>query len=259
MNDLNPTPLPSAAFGLGQVWHRRRGPKPHAFRYRLYYSLLDLDRLDDIFATSRLWSIECFNLVSFRHKDYLQYEDLPPAEAVRRRVEAETGHWPSGRVLLLSHLRQWGFNFNPVSFYLCLDADQPAFIVAEVHNTPWGERHAYVLDCRDMSGPEYRFRFPKVFHVSPFLPMQMHYDWRFRFTAEGISIHMLVTDERAESFSAGMKLAFEPMTRKGMTRMPLVFPFMTLKVVAGIYWQAFRLWIKKTPFHTHPDKEQKSA
>lgn len=257
-----PSPA-SGAFGRGQVWHRREGPRAHAFRYRLYYSLLDVDGLESIFARSRLWSIERFNLVSFRRSDYLAPGDMPVAEAVRARVAAETGHRPGGRVLVLSHLRQWGLCFNPVTFYFCLAdggaGEQLAFIVAEVHNTPWGERHAYVLDCREMSGPDYRFRFPKAFHVSPFLPMGMAYDWRFTFASDTVSVHMLVTADDTQSFSAGMKLAMVPMTRTGMRRMPLVFPFMTLRVLVGIYWQALRLWIKRTPFHDHPDKEHKRA
>jgi len=251
--------LPSAAFGVGQVWHRRRGPRDHAFRYRLYYSLLDVDQLDTIFARSRLWSMGHFNLVSFRRSDYLAPADQPLADAVRDRVAQQTGMRPSGRVLLLSHLRQWGCSFNPVTFYLCLNGDSLEAIVAEVHNTPWGERHAYVLECRGMDGPSYRFRFPKAFHVSPFLPMQMDYDWRFTIEADAIVVHMLVTADHSKCFEAGMRLALEPMTASGMRRMPLTFPLMTLKVVAGIYWQAMRLWLKKTPFYAHPDKEHERA
>jgi len=246
-------------FGRGAVWHRRHGPRAHAFRYRLYYSLLDLDRLEETFSRSRLWSIERFNLVSFRRSDYLGPEHVPLAEAVRSRVEAETGLRPQGRIVLLSHLRQWGVCFNPVSFYICFEQDRPAFIVAEVHNTPWGERHAYVLDCRRMDGPEYRFQFPKVFHVSPFLPMRMDYDWRFGFEADAVSVHMMVTADHTDSFTVGLKLALEPMTKANMRRMPLVFPLMTIRVLAGIYWQALRLWIKRIPFHSHPDKEQERA
>lgn len=251
--------LPSAAFGRGQVWHRRSGPRDHAFRYYLYYSLLDVEQLDVIFARSRLWSLDRFNLVSFRRSDYLAPKELALVDAVRNCVEEQSGKRPRGRVLMLSHLRQWGCSFNPVTFYLCLDGNSLEAIVAEVHNTPWGERHAYVLDCCNMNGPSYRFRFPKVFHVSPFLPMHMDYDWRFTIEPESIAVHMLVTADCAESFSAGMKLALEPMTAAGMRRIPLVFPFMTLKVLAGIYWQALRLWLKKAPFYAHPDKENDRA
>lgn len=244
-----------AAFARGQIWHRRSGPRPHAFRYRLYLSLLDLDRLDEVFARSRLWSLGRSNLVCFRRRDYLGPLHLGVAEAVRERVASFAGHRPQGRILLLTHLRQWGLCFNPVSFYLCLGSQGLEFIVAEIHNTPWNERHAYVLDCREQTGPNYRFQFSKRFHVSPFLPMDMDYDWRFRFEPDALHVHMAVTDRGSESFRAGMKLALEPMTTAAMRRMPLIFPLMTLRVVTGIYWQALRLWLKRTPFYTHPDKE----
>lgn len=248
-----------SALAKGTVWHRRQSPRTHAFRYKLCFSLLELDQLETIFARSRLWSFERFNLVNFRRSDYLGPTDVPLAKAVRDRVQAEAGTRPTGRILLLTHLRQWGMCFNPVSFYFCHDSyeerERLAFIVAEVHNTPWDERYSYVLDCRDHAGPDYRFCFDKRFHVSPFLPMDMAYDWRFRLEEQRLAVHMLATESGAKCFAAGMNLALSPLTAQAMWRMPLVFPLMTLKVVAGIYWQAFRLWLKRIPLHNHPDKE----
>src|SRR6056297_2788368 len=168
------------ALATGTVWHRRRIPAQHRFVYRLYYSLFDVDQIDELCAGSRWWSRERLNLVTFRRSDYIGPSDRPVAEAVGDRIETVLGVRPQGRVFVLTHLRQWGVCFNPVSFYLCLDdEDELEFIVAEVHNTPWGERHAYVLDARGQGGPEYRFCFAKAFHVSPFLPMELEYDWHF--------------------------------------------------------------------------------
>lgn len=243
------------ALAVGTVWHRRRTPRDHRFKYRLYYSLIDIERIDDLCRRSRWWSLERFNLVCFRRSDYLGDAGQTLPEAVRERVRASSGVRPAGRILLLTHLRQWGVCFNPVSFYLCFGVeDQLDFIVAEVHNTPWNERHAYVLDCRQQSGPAYRFEFDKQFHVSPFLPMNLHYDWRFSFEPDRIRVHMLVMDGGSESFGAGMELTPEPLTPGAMRRMPLAFPMMTARVVAAIYWQAFRLWLKGVRFHPHPDK-----
>lgn len=243
------------AIATGRVWHRRLLPKRHAFAYRTSYTLIDIDGVDELFGRSRWWSVERFNLVSFRRGDFLHPRDRPLRQAVVERVAGVTGCKPRGRILVLAHLRQWGLCFNPVSFYFCLDPDGDLeAIVADVHNTPWNERHAYVLDCRDQHGPEFRFEFDKAFHVSPFLPMAMRYRWSFRIGPERLDVHMLVKQSGRECFAAGMRLALVPLTISAMRRMPLKFPLMTLKVVAGIYWQALRLWLKRTPFHSHPDK-----
>jgi len=244
------------AVASGVVWHRRSQPRAHQFRYRLYYSLLDVDRLDAIFSKSRWWSLERFNLVSLRRTDCIGPFDRAIGDAVRERVRGELGFVPDGRIRMLTHLRQWGFCFNPVTFYFCEHATALQAIVAEVHNTPWGERHAYVLDARDQSGPVWRFEFAKAFHVSPFLPMGLDYDWRFVLTGQSIGIHMLVTEHGAECFRAGMKLALSPLDHRAMGQIPLRFPLVTLKVVTAIYWQAFRLWIKRIPFHSHPDSPE---
>ncbi|WP_376697348.1 DUF1365 domain-containing protein [Wenzhouxiangella sp. EGI_FJ10305] len=244
-----------SAIATGKIWHRRLTPKPHRFVYRTSYTLFDIDRVEELFARSRLWSLGRFNLVSFRRGDFLRPLDRPLRQAVVERVAEDTGRRPSGRIFVLAHLRQWGLCFNPVSIYFCLDrAGRMDAIVADVHNTPWNERHAYVLDCRGQDGPAYRFEFDKAFHVSPFMPMDIRYDWRFHIEEDHLSVHMQLRHSDQECFQAGMRLTLEPMTESSMRRMPLRFPLMTLKVVAGIYWQALRLWLKKTPFHSHPDK-----
>jgi len=244
-----------SAIATGRVWHHRSGPKPHRFVYRTSYTLIDIDRVEELCSRSRLWSVERLNLVSFRRSDFLPPLDRSLRRAVVERVAEVTGRSPRGRILVLAHLRQWGLCFNPVGFYFCLDRHgRLEAIVAEVHNTPWNERHAYVLECRSQAGPDYRFGFEKAFHVSPFLPMAVHYDWRFRVEGDRLRVHMQLKQSDRKCLVAGMQLSLEPMTASAMRRMPLRFPLMTLKVVAAIYWQAFRLWLKKAPFHSHPEK-----
>ncbi len=248
------------ALAAGTVWHRRRTPRRHRFSYRLYYSLLDIEQIDTVCHRSILWSRERLNLVCFRRSDYLGDPAQPLAEAVRELVQTRIGVRPEGRIMLLTHLRQWGVCFNPVSFYVCLDHHQaPQFIVAEIHNTPWGERHAYVLDCREQTGPAYRFAFSKAFHVSPFLPMNLDYDWRFCFADDRLRVHMVVMDGDSESFAAGMELRKRALTRREMRRMPLKVPVLTARVLAAIYWQALKLWLKRVPFYSHPSKKVEQA
>ena len=204
--------------------------------------------------------MERFNLVTFRRRDYLGPRDIALGEAVRDRVRQQLGFRPAGRIRMLTHLRQWGMCFNPVTFYFCegVDGDLQA-IVADIHNTPWNERYAYVLDARGEQGPEFRFEFDKQFHVSPFLPMDMRYDWRFCYEPGRIDVHMRVMHDDAESFSTGMRLILKEMTPGTMWRMPLRFPFMTLRVTTGIYFQALRLWLKRIPFFSHPDSATASG
>jgi len=228
----------------------------HAFRYRLFMLYLDLAELPGLFDRVPLWSARRPALAWFRRKDYLGPASLPLDEAVRRRVEAETGHRPSGPVRMLTHLRYFGYCMNPVTFYYCFDdaGAQVTHVVAEINNTPWDERHAYVLDVAraGRQGRTLHWRFAKSFHVSPFMPMDLDYTWRFDEPAAGLHVHMenLARGERV--FDATLDLRREPISAAALNRALLAHPFMTLKVAAMIYWQALRLLLKRVPFFTHP-------
>jgi uncharacterized protein len=188
-----PAPRHSAVY-QGVLRHRRHAPRPHAFRYSLFMLYLDLGELDQVFAGRWLWSVDRRNLAEFRRSDYLGDPSLPLDEAVRRRVADAIGRRPQGPIRLLTHLRYLGFCFNPVSFYYCFDADGETLdvVVAEITNTPWRERHSYVL-CVDRSerrAGSCGWRFDKAFHVSPFLPLARRYHWRLQPPAAALRVHM---------------------------------------------------------------------
>jgi len=240
-----------SALYAGRVRHRRFADVGHAFEYRLFMAYLDLDELDEVFRGRWLWSTKRAAPVRYKREDFLGPADRPLDEAVRDRVERELGIRPSGPVRLLTCLRHFGFSFNPVSFYYCFDEDgKLAAIVAEITNTPWKERHAYVLDARGKR----RFEFEKRFHVSPFFGMDHVYRWFFTEPDDGLTVHM--ENYRGEkAFDATLTLERRPITGRSLAAALANFPFMSLKVVAGIYWQALRLWWKKAPFHPHPEKQ----
>jgi DUF1365 family protein len=254
-----------SALYTGWVRHRRFGPARNAFRYRLFMSWIDLAELPGLFDGRWFWSARGFNLAWFRRADFLGPANVPLDVAVRDLVEQRTGRRPAGPIRLLTHLRFFGFSFNPVSFYYVHDATDSRVetIVAEITNTPWKERHAYVLPVGDATRAgrrAWRFGFDKQFHVSPFLPMEMRYDWCFGAPGDGLHVHM---ENRALGpdgpvgepvFDATLNLRREPLTAGALAAALARFPFMSLRVVALIHWQALKLLLKRVPFHPHPSK-----
>lgn len=239
----------------GAVRHRRFRPMEHSFRYGLYMTYLDLAELPALFRGRLLWSAERPALARFRREDHLGDPAVPLDEAVRALVEKESGLRPQGPIRLLTHLRYFGWVMNPVSFYYCWDrADaRVEAIVAEVHNTPWGERHPYVLRAGGEDGEKLRFRFRKRFHVSPFLSMDYEYDWRFTEPGERLAVHMENRRGGAADFDATLTLERREITGRSLASALARHPWITAKVVAAIYWQALRLRAKGAPFFEHPN------
>lgn len=243
----------------GVIRHRRFAPRPHDFSYRIYLTLIDLAELPGLFDRFWLWSARRPALAWFRRADYHGDTARPLDAAVRDRVEQQTGQRPRGPIRLLTHIRYFGHNFNPVSFYFVFDESDSRleYVVAEITNTPWDERHAYVLrlaDAEHVGAQGFRWQFDKVFHVSPFLPMDMRYDWRFTAPGEQLAVHMENWRQGAVEFDATLTLRRVPITSGSLARALLAFPFITAQVSALIYWHALRLLLKRTPFFTHPKK-----
>jgi len=241
----------------GRVRHRRFTPVANAFQYRLYLLYLDLDELPRVFDVHPLWSVERVNAAYFRRRDHLGPQRIPLDRAVRDLVEERTGARPDGPVRMLTHLRYFGYCFNPVSLYYCWDrADRRVeTIVAEVHNTPWLEEHCYVFGEADNVHPHpgwRQFRFDKAFHVSPFMEMGIRYDWRFLAPGERIQVHMNLFAGDVKRFDATLSLRRTPLTRRSLTRVLLAYPLMTWKVTAMIYRQALRLRRKGARVYAHP-------
>ena len=290
---------------VGKVRHRRFTPVENAFTYSGSWLYLDLSELDQVFDGRWLWSTRRSAVARFRREDHLAFpediipealdsddwstpdeqsfgrcperggESLPPLDiAVRELVEAAGFERPVGPVRLLTQPRYFGYAMNPVSFYYCFDADdqQVQTIVAEVNNTPWNERHCYILDRSNQpadstcipqtSEPKIersasparrlRFRHGKRFHVSPFMEMDMDYRWSIVAPANTLTVHIENWRNQNRLFECTLHLKRRPISGRHLAGSLLRYPFMTGKIAAGIYWQALRLWWKKIPFVPHP-------
>ena len=248
----------------GFIRHRRFFPVRNEFRYRLFMMYLDLSELDQVFSLHPRWSCDRPNAAWFRRKDHFGDPGIPLEQAVRDRVLAKTGRRPAGPIRVLCHMRYFGYCLNPASFYYCWDASgtRVETIVVEIHNTPWGEVHTYVLDQSEDRHPLpdwHRHQFAKAFHVSPFIDMDIQYDWRFREPGEALNVHMIDYQNGKRLFDASLDVRRRGITRSSLTRVLVQYPLMTVKVVAMIYWQAARLKLKGAPFFTHPPKRPPMA
>lgn len=237
----------------GWVRHRRFAVTPNAFRYRLFMMYLDLAELSELFERRWFWSDRRWALARFRRDDHFGDPAKPLDQAVRDLVEARLGRRPIGRIGLLTHLRYFGFVMNPVSFFFCYEegSDRVEAIVLEVQNTPWCERHLYVLDGTQQTEKN-RFRVAKDFHVSPFLGMDIEYDMVITPPTERLIVHMDCRSGDRSELDATLHLRRTEITGGSLARVLCQYPVMTLKVAAGIYWQALKLWWKKCPIFSHP-------
>lgn len=247
----------------GKVRHRRFRPVENVFEYRLFMMYLDLSELDQVFKKRWFWSVGHCNLAWLRRSDHLGDPAVPIDRAVRDLIREQTGLDASGPIRMLAHLRYWGHCFNPVSFFYCFDpADtRVETIVAEVHNTPWHERHCYVLteEMNDAEEPWKHYHFEKSFHVSPFMGMHQDYDWRLLQPADRIQAHMENLEEGRKLFDATLSLHRTDLTATALARVLVQYPIMTAQVASRIYWQACKLRFKGATFYVHPSKRAPSA
>jgi DUF1365 family protein len=233
----------------GTIRHRRAAPATE-FTHPIALCFVDLEELPGLLGGRLL--ARGPGVLRFRRRDYLGEPAVPLDAAVRDRVAELTGSRPPGPIRLLTQLRSFGLCFNPVSFYYCLDAagERVDSVLAEVTNTPWGERHAYALTSAGegvITGS-----FTKELHVSPFMGMDHVYEARATEPAETLSVHIASLRGGETAFDATLGLKRRELTRSAVARLGIRYPFATARTLALIYGHAIGLKLAGARVHPHP-------
>jgi DUF1365 family protein len=235
---------------VGSLRHRRTAPVAHEFTYPLFMVLLDIDRIPELMAASSVTSYNRWNWASYHEADHFG----DPRQPLRSRLEDDARRnglsVPDGRIFLLTHLRYLGYCFNPVSFFFCYDQGGTLrLVLAEVNNT-FGGAHNYWLEpsAHSDTGP-FRAAASKALYVSPFMPADVQYGFRFTAPLESLTVHITADQTRQGSESphqldATLRLARRPWSPRALRLALLRYPAMTATVMAGIHWEALRLWWK---------------
>ena len=245
-----------SALYVGRLWHRRLSPRAHSFSYPVFMAFLDIDRLPELLRVSPFAGYNRWNWTAYCERDHFGDARKP----LRLRIAADAAKngvaLADGPIFLLTHLRYFGYVFNPVSFYYCYDrAGNLSQVLAEVNST-FGESHNYWLtpaNARESAAAK-RYSTPKQMHVSPFMGMELEYDWIFTEPRERLVAHMNTVKDAKPFFDATLQLEQRPWSRRELHRALISYPFMTLRVIGGIHWEALKLWLKGVPVFTHPKK-----
>lgn len=230
----------------GKVRHRRFSPHYREFSYQFSLFSLDVDELEVLCQQHRIFGTKWFHPLRFREKDYVKSEPGTLKQRIANKVKALGGKWDGSKVVMLAQCRSLGMYFSPINFYYCFDDDgENRLMLAEVSNTPWNQRHYYLVR---LEGDEPT---PKAFHVSPFMPINMNYHWRVKPIGDKAFVHLEnhpANNNGDKVFDATMALEKRPMSSLGLLKTWLSLPFSVMKVVVLIYWQALKIFMSGIAF-----------
>ena len=237
----------------GLVSHKRFSPKINEFSYQISMLGIMLDELDKVTTEHQLFGTKWFNPVRFNEKDYIKSEPGSLKQRIAIKVKSLGGEWDGHKVLMIAQCRCLGIYFSPINFYYCFDKNEEcSYMLAEVSNTPWNERHYYLVNVpkKRTSNIDGKGNITKKdFHVSPFMELNINYHWNINRPSEKlfINIQNFTQDTNEKVFEANMKLTKRPLKTLSLIKSWLSLPFTIIKIVTLIYWQAIKLFIKRVP------------
>jgi len=243
--------MTAASLYFGEVVHVRTRPTRHRLRYGVFSMLIDLDEVPALARRSRLFSLNRFNLFSFYDRDH-GAGTTPLRAWVDAQLRDANIDLNGGAVRLLCYPRLLGYAFNPISVYFCYRAEGDlAAILYEVHNT-FGERHGYLIRVDADHANPIRHACDKAFHVSPFIGMDARYDFRISAPDNDIVLTIAESDAEGTLLQASFVGERRPMNDRTLLAAFFRYPLMTLKVMAGIHWEALKIWRKGAQFYRKP-------
>ena len=241
-----------SALYVGSVMHRRFRPRRHDLRHRVFWMLLDLDEIDAIDRALWLFSHRRFNAVSFRDADHGDGGGEPLRVQVERHLAAAGICPDGGAIRLLCMPRILGYGFNPLSIFYCYDRSGDLIaLLYEVHNT-FHERHTYLIKVDSL--PDVRQRCDKCFYVSPFMDMEMTYEFRVAPPADRVNLTIRGLDAEGLLMVASLAGRRMALSDGALLRLSVSHPFLTLKAIGAIHWHALRLWLKGIALRKRPPK-----
>jgi uncharacterized protein len=243
-----------SALYVGSVAHRRMRPRAHHLRYGAFWMLLDLDAIDALDRRLRLFSRGRFNAMSFYDADHGEQTSEPLRAQVERYLASAGIALDGGAIELLCMPRIFGYGFNPLSIYFCYRADGTlAALLYEVRNT-FGEQHSYLIPVPEVDNAVVHQSCDKCFYVSPFMDMDMRYDFRVQLPGDKLSVVVSAGDAQGTTIVASLIGKRADLTDATLLGLLIRMPFLTLKVIGAIHWHALRMWLKGFVLKPRPPK-----
>lgn len=244
--------MPRNSLYIGKVFHKRHMPFEHAFTYRVFTLLLDLDDVPNLSKRIKFFSFNRFNLFSIHEKDHANRDGKPIRPWIEEAAKAKNIDLSNGKIYMLVFPRILGYVFNPITVYFCYGSDQKLKAVLHQVKNTFGEQHGYLLPV-EAEQPLIKQECEKIFHVSPFIHMDCEYKFRFAEPEEKLDFAIHQFQPEGKILTATWEGQRKDLNDKHLLKTLVTHPLLTLKIIVGIHWEALKLWIKGAKYISKPE------